>query len=248
MEALWRKQKQWVLPLTIVCFVLGGLLAVQVRTQQLRGATEVGRQTSALVWMLADARAQLEKQKDETDRLRSRVAEYEEVAASEKGLVSLMRDELRNGRMALGLVPVHGPGIELVLDDSTMVSGTDMGGQDLFVIHDVYLLQVANELYASGAEAVSLNGHRLVSGSAITCSTRLIKVNDVAISNPFVFLAIGNKDNLVSALNIRDGFLDFLRRLEFKVKLTPKNEISIPPVAIAPTYEYSQAVTKEAER
>jgi uncharacterized protein YlxW (UPF0749 family) len=248
MEALWRKQKQWVLPLTIVCFVLGGLLAVQVRTRQLRGATEVGRQTSALVWMLADARAQLEKQKDETDRLRSRVAEYEEVAASEKGLVSLMRDELRNGRMALGLVPVQGPGIELVLDDSTMVSGTDMGGQDLFVIHDVYLLQVANELYASGAEAVSLNGHRLVSGSAITCSTRLIKVNDVAISNPFVFLAIGNKDNLVSALNIRDGFLDFLRRLEFKVKLTPKNEISIPPVAIAPTYEYSQAVTKEAER
>ena len=123
-----------------------------------------------------------------------------------------------------------------------------MGGQDLFVIHDVYLLQVANELYASGAEAVSLNGHRLVAGSAITCSTRLIKVNDVAISNPFVFLAIGNKDNLVSALNIRDGFLDFLRRLEFKVKLTPKDEIVIQPVAIAPTYEYSQAVTKETGR
>ena len=172
----------------------------------------------------------------------------EELAASEKGLVSLMRDELRNGRVALGVVPVKGPGIELVLDDSTMHTGTDVGGQDLFVIHDVYLLQVANELYASGAEAVSLNGHRLVSGSAITCSTRLIKVNDVAISNPFVFLAIGNKDNLVSALNIRDGFLDFLRRLEFKVKLTPKDEIVIPPVAIAPTYEYSQAVTKEAGR
>ena len=222
MDAFWRGQKQWVLPLTIVCFVLGGLLAVQVRTRQLRGATEVGRQTSALVWMLADSRAQLEKQKEETDRLRSRVAEYEEVAASEKGLVSLMRDELGSGRVALGVVPVQGPGIELVLDDSTMVTGTDMGGQDLFVIHDVYLLQVANELYASGAEAVSLNGHRLVAGSAITCSTRLIKVNDVAISNPFVFLAIGNKDNLVSSLNIRDGFIDFLRRLEINVKLTPK--------------------------
>jgi hypothetical protein len=51
MEALWRGQKRWVLPLTVVCFVLGGLLAVQVRTRQLRGATEVGRQTSGPAWL-----------------------------------------------------------------------------------------------------------------------------------------------------------------------------------------------------
>jgi len=246
MAALWRGEKRWVLPLTVVCFVLGGLLAVQVHTKQLRGATEVGRQTSALVWLLTDARAQLEKQKEETERLRARVAEYEEEAASEKGLVRLMTDELRNSRIALGLLPVKGPGIELVLDDSTMRASAEFGGQDFFIVHDIYLLQVANELWAAGAEAVSLNDHRLVSGSAITCSTRLIKVNDVAISNPFVFLAIGNQENLTSALSIRGGILDQLRVLEFQVKLTPKDEVAVPPVAIATMYEYAQPVTKEA--
>lgn len=234
------------LPLTAVCFVLGGLLAVQVHTKKLRGATEVGRQTSALVWLLTDARAQLEKQKEETERLRTRVAEYEEEATSEKGMISLMRDELRNSRIALGLLPVKGQGVELVLDDSKMHTGGEFGGQDLFIVHDIYLLQVANELWAAGAEAISINGHRLVSGSAITCSTRLVKVNDVAISNPFVFLAIGNQQNLTSALSIRGGILDQLRVLKFQVKLTPKNEVVVPPVAIANVYKYAEPVTKEA--
>ncbi len=247
MAALWRGEKRWVLPLTVVCFVLGGLLAVQIRTQQLRGATEVGRQTSALVWLLTDARAQLEKQKEETELLRARVAEYEEEAASEKGLVRLMRDELRSSRIALGLLPVKGPGLELVLDDSTMRANAEFGGQDFFVVHDVYLLQVANELWAAGAEAISINDHRFVPGSAITCSARLIKMNDVPISNPFVFLAIGNRKNLTSALNIRGGILDQLRVLEFQVKLTPKEEVVVPPVAIAAKYQYAQPVTKEKE-
>ncbi|UCC67589.1 MAG: DUF881 domain-containing protein [Armatimonadota bacterium] len=247
MASLWRGEKRWVLAMTLVCFALGGLLAVHVRTQQLRGATEVGRQTSALTWLLTDTRAQLEKQKEETERLRTRVAEYEEEAASEKGLIRLMMDERRNSRIALGLLPVQGPGVELILDDSTMRTGGELGGQDFFVVHDIYLLQVENELWAAGAEAVSLNGHRLISDSAITCSARLIKVNDVSISNPFVFLAIGNRDNLTSALNIRGGILDQLRVLEFQVKLTPKDEIVIPPVAIATKYEYAQPVTKEAE-
>lgn len=247
MAALWRGEKRWVVPLTLVCFVLGGLLAVQVRTQRMRGATQVGRQTSALGWLLTDARGQLEKQQAETERLRARVAEYEEEAASEKGLIGLMRDELRNGRIALGLLPIEGPGVELVLDDSTMRGGGEITAQDFFVIHNTDLLQVANELCAAEAEAVSLNGHRLVADSAITCSARLIKVDGVAVSPPFVFLAIGNKENLVSALNIRGGLLDQLRLLKFQVKLTPKDEVVVPAVAIGPVFEYARPVSKEEE-
>ena len=43
MAALLAGNKRWVIPFTFVCLVLGGMLGVQVHTQQLRGATVVGR-------------------------------------------------------------------------------------------------------------------------------------------------------------------------------------------------------------
>jgi uncharacterized protein YlxW (UPF0749 family) len=241
------ESRRWPLSITVACLVLGGLLGVQAHTQKLRGATEVGRRAGALVERLTASEDQLDKQREEIERLRARLTEYEDEAASEKGLVRLMTEELRNSRIALGLSPVSGPGIELELADSTMLAGGEFGGQDVYVIHDFDLIQIANELWAAGAEAVSLNGQRLVSGSAVTCSARLIKVNDVTISSPFIFLAVGNTDNLMSALNIRDGVLDRLRVLQFHVKLTPAEELLVPPIAVGQQYEYAQPAQKEEE-
>jgi uncharacterized protein YlxW (UPF0749 family) len=239
------QRKRWIFAITAACLVLGALLGVQAHTQKLRGATVIGRQTGALVERLTASEDQLDKQREEIERLRARLTEYEEEAASEKGLVRLLTEEIRNARIALGLTPVQGPGIELELADSTMLAGREFGGQDVLLIHDFDLIQIANELWAAGAEAVSLNGQRLASGSAITCSARLIKVDGVTVSSPFTFLAIGNMDNLVSALNIRDGVLDRLRVLEFHVKLTPQEDTLIPPIAVARRHEFAQPAQKE---
>ncbi len=209
---------------------------------------QVGRQTSALVGMLTRTEAQLEQQREETGRLRALLAQYEEEAASERGLVRVMREELQASRIALGAVAVRGPGIELELADSTRRSIGGIGAEDLYVIHDADLLQVANELWAAGAEAVALNGQRLVTGSSIACSARLIEVNGVAIASPFLFQAIGDKDKLVSALNIRGGVLDGLRLLEFPVKLTTNDEITIPPLSVTPKHIYAQPVERESKQ
>jgi len=241
-------KKNWLLPFTIVCVVLGGLLGIQVHGQQLRGATAIGRQTGLLVERLSRNELQLTQQSEEIERLRSKIAEYEEEAASERGLARLMSEELQVNRFAVGTIAVKGPGVELEIADSTMRVSGEPGASDVFVIHDYDLLQIANELWAAGAEAISLNGQRLRTGSAIVCSARLIEVNNVTIASPFIFKAIGNKDKLVSALNIRDGVLDGLRVLQFPVKLTSKDEIVIPPAMVAPVYEYAQPVEKGEKR
>jgi uncharacterized protein YlxW (UPF0749 family) len=246
MAVLLSGSKRWVIPFTFVCLVLGSMLGIQVHTQRLRGATQVGRQTSALVGMLTRNEAQVQQQKQEIDQLRARLAEYEKEAASEKGLTRLMNEELRAARIALGTVELKGPGIELEIADSTMRTSDEFGGQDWAGVHDFDLLQIANELWCAGAEAISLNGQRLITGSAIACSARLIEVNGVTVASPFVFHAIGGKEKLVSALNIRDGVLDRLRVLQFPVKLAPKDDIVIPPIAVASKYEYARPVEKEA--
>jgi uncharacterized protein YlxW (UPF0749 family) len=239
--------KRWIIPMTFVCLVLGAMLGIQVHSQQLRGATEVGRQTSALVGMLSRNELQVEQQKQEIEKLRARLAEYEREAASEKGFARLMTEELATSRIALGTVAVRGPGVVLEISDSTMRTSNDFGGADVYVIHDFDLLQIANELWCAGAEAVSLNGQRLITGSAIACSARLIEVNKVTVASPFVFQAIGDKQKLMAALNIRDGVLDRLRVLQFPVKLTPKDEIVIPPISVTPKYDFAQPVKEKKQ-
>ncbi len=237
--------RHWLLVLTGLCLVLGALLGLQVKARVARGDTQMARRTNALVAMVSEARTQIENQRKEIADLRIQLSKYEEEAAAGHGLVKLS-EELQNSRAALGLLPMRGPGIELTLDDSAMKADDNGGSSDLFVIHDFDLIGIINELWAAGAEAISLNGQRLVTGSAITCSGRLIQVNKVTIPPPFTFQVIGNQDNLMSALNIRDGALDRLRRLEFVVKLTPKDEVTVPAIAIAPKFRYARPVLEES--
>jgi uncharacterized protein YlxW (UPF0749 family) len=246
MRAFWEAGKAWTLPVAGVCLVLGALLGVQVHTQQLRGATEVGRRSSALVGMLTNSQSQLELQVKEIAQLRAQVGKFESEAMSDKGVTQSVFEELQTSRVALGLLPVKGPGIELELGDSTMRrDNVEVGGQDIYIIHDFDLREVANELWAAGAEAVSLANQRLVAGSAIRCSGPLIQVNNTTIPSPFVFRAIGDRDNLVSALNMREGVLDRLRWAKFQVKLTPKDVVTLPAISIAPRFKYAKPVTEE---
>jgi len=248
MGTLGARGRRWVIPMTVVCLVLGGMLGIQVHSQRLRGASQVGRQTSALVGMLTRNSAQVEQQNEEIERLRGLLTEYEKEAAGEKELARIMQEELHTSRIALGTVAVKGPGVELELSDSTMRAGGNFGEQDVYVVHDFDLLQIANELWCAGAEAVSINGQRLLTGSAIACSARLIEINKITVASPYVFTAIGDKGKLMSALNIRDGVLDRLRVLQFPVKLTPKDEVVIPPISVPPKYEHAQPVEKESKR
>lgn len=240
--------KRWVVPFTLVCLVLGSLLGVQFHTQELRGESQGRRQTTALVERLSQNETQLKEQQGEIERLRTLLSEYEKQASSERGLTKLMTDELHTARIALGMVEVKGPGIVLEVSDSTIKTTDPTGVGDVYVIHDFDLLQIANELWGAGAEAISLNGQRLITGSAIMCSGRLIEVNRVTVASPFVFQAIGDKDKLMSALNIRDGMLDRLRVLQFPVKLTPKSDVVIPPISVTPNYEFTKPVEKKVER
>jgi len=246
MREFWEAGKTWTLPVSGICLVLGGLLGVQVHTQKLRGAAEAGRRSSALISMLSNSQTQLELQSKEIAHLRAQVGKFEKEAMSDKGVTQRVYQELQASRVALGLLPVTGPGVEVELGDSTMrTQDNEIGSQDIFLIHDFDLVQFANELWAAGAEALSLNGQRLVSGTAIRCSGPLIQVNNTTISGPFTFRAIGNKDNLTSALSIRDGLLDRLRSAKFRVKLTAKDDLVVPPIAIAPKYKYAKPVTEE---
>ena len=100
----WHGKRHWTLSMVVVCLVLGGLIGVQAHSQKLRGDTEVGRQTGALVSMLTTSQAQLDQHQKEIERLRARVAEYEVEVANDRGMARLRNEELQHRQIALGLL------------------------------------------------------------------------------------------------------------------------------------------------
>jgi len=235
---------RWLLPLSAILLVMGGLLGLQVHTQSLRPRMEIGRRTSALGEMLRSNQTQVEAYKKEIGDLRMRLAKYETTAASDQGMTQLIAEDLQASRAALGLVPLKGPGITLEINDSSLpaLKGVDV---EPFLVHDWDLFEVANELWGHGAEAISVNGQRLVAGSAFVCSGRAITVNRVLISAPFVFTVIGKPDTLMSVLNTPGGELDKLRGYQLRVKLTRHAQVEAPAISVAPKFEFARPVVED---
>lgn len=113
---------------------------------------------------------------------------------------------LRNLDVAAGGVAVHGPGMVVQLSEPAQPQATAGNGRAgtgsqarSAVLHDRDIRAVVNELWAAGAEAVSVNGIRLTATTAIRFAGESILVDYQTISSPYTVEAIGNRDSLLVA-------------------------------------------------
>jgi uncharacterized protein YlxW (UPF0749 family) len=102
-----------------------------------------------------------------------------------------------------GATPVTGPGVKLVVDDAKEASQGATGGpresssfSDTGRVRDRDMQRVVNGLWASGAEAISVNGQRLTALSAIRAAGEAILVDNKPLAPPYTVLAIGDGKRL----------------------------------------------------
>lgn len=132
---------------------------------------------------------ELEGKEKELERTRQETTQENSRAAD-------LQAELDEANRLLGLTELTGTGIILTLKDNDAISTKEGNDMSKAIIHDEDLREMINELKNSGAEAISINGQRIVSTTAITCSGAVITVNDVKINSPFEIRAIGKISNL----------------------------------------------------
>ena len=102
--------------------------------------------------------------------------------------------------MVAGFENVKGPGIIVKMEDNM---AEEAFGQeyDLDIIHDVDVLRIINDLRDAGAEAISINGQRVLSISEIKCGGPIIRINGRSVGTPFYIKAIGDPKLLNAAIN-----------------------------------------------
>lgn len=238
------KMSGWVVSVTLVCFVIGALLALQFTTQRKTGEVSRYGRADVLAGLLAAYQGRMDKQETEIKELRAQLNEYREASTKREKMLALLNEQLTQDQIALGLVEVKGPGIVMHLDDSELARkpGED---KERFLVHDYDLWPVVNELRSADAEAISINGQRVVGTTAIRCVGLVLKINDAPVASPFVIKAIGDPAALSGALNAAGGVIEQFQAYKLQVKLETHKELVIEAVSVSPRMRYAQPVAPE---
>lgn len=141
--------------------------------------------------------------------------DYSEIAAEAEKL-----------RRYVGLMPVEGEGLKVVLEDGEY--GSQAVNPNEYIVHESHVFQVIHEMYISGAEAVAINGQRIHSNSTIICTGPVIEVDGIQHPAPFTIEAIGKPDVLAASLELPGGVLDQLVNDNVVVTVAEGLEITMP--------------------
>ncbi|MBS3938071.1 MAG: DUF881 domain-containing protein [Peptococcaceae bacterium] len=213
--------------LTAVCILLGWLLALQIRSTGDFTAVVPDLRTSEMRVLLMDALRQKQELQQELDALRDELRAVETAATKGEGTLERLHRELENARLLAGITAVEGRGLTVTINDSKR-SAQATEDPALFIVHDEDILKITNVLRASGAEAISINGQRLLATSEIHCAGPSVSINNVRIAAPFVITAIGDNVGLESALRMRGGVIEALGFFGLEIDVKRYDKVMVP--------------------
>lgn len=126
-----------------------------------------------------------------------------------------------------GLTPVTGPGIRITVTDATRRRNRPLETERL-IVHERDLLMIRNELFAAGAEAVAINGNRLVAVTEIRCVGPAISINGRNTVPPYIVEAAGDPQVLKQSVMMMGGVVDLLAEERLKVEIDTVENLEIP--------------------
>ncbi len=156
---------------------------------------------------VAQARTLLERQIGERTRVADNLQRANERSSQEISKLQTAAIGNRNpallARLAAdgvnsGAVAVRGTGLRITLHDSAAARESPESANPDERVQDVDLQIAVNGLWASGAEAIAINGHRLTAVTAIRSAGSAILVDLIPLSGPYVVEAIGDPDTLAT--------------------------------------------------
>lgn len=164
--------------------------------------------------------------REELQEKQAAVQEVEESFSDSENRFAEYTEEAEALRRYIGLLPVEGSGLKVILQDGDY--GLKTANPNDYIVHESHVFQVINELYISGAQAISINGQRIDGNSYIVCTGPVITVDGVQHPAPFTIEAIGKPEVLESSMKLSGGVVDQLVNDNIIVTLDAGQKISMP--------------------
>lgn len=219
------KRRQW--GVAIVCLLIGAGTVAVVRGQPDDEFLASARETD-LVRLLDDLQARQTRLDGETLRLQTAEERLKSGTSAEALAQTQKRaDQLR---VLAGTTAVRGPGITMRIEAR--------GG---FFASD--LLNAVQELRDAGAEAIAINGQRVVVNTWFADEQQDISMSGTRISQPYVVEAIGGPETMATAMRIPGGVVDTVSAQDGTVTITQSDRLTISATVDLPEPDPNIAVT-----
>ncbi|HEX7608171.1 MAG TPA: DUF881 domain-containing protein [Candidatus Cryosericum sp.] len=186
-----------------ISFFVGFLLPGQARVVREMKQTYQNQDPKDLIRVIKDLQQRKQDLLVEETDVSQKVTQYLRASDDTAAQVSQLQHEATVLSQRTGAVPLAGPGIRITIrEQSSGVSPSMLADEDLLLL--------LNDLWASGAEVISLNGIRLSDSSSVYRAGLNVRVGGKVTRMPLVVDAIGDTENMSKGLQIPGGVLDLL--------------------------------------
>lgn len=180
--------------------------------------------------------------KDALMKEREQLGELEQSLGQKEMEGKLLMERFRDASLLAGLRAVNGKGIILRLEESNenIPAGEEIAP---YLIHHEDLLNITNELWAAGTEAMAIRSgetiERIVVSTAIRCAGPVVHVNNQPMTPPFEILAIGDPLKLRQTLEGPGRVLQPLAFFRISYSIEESDNISLPPYSGAISTQFT---------
>jgi len=216
---LFKKEIEYTVPQIIILSLTGLLLGFLLINQSRYFTTyeiTLGRDSSENIFrkiqMLKTSNDDLA---EEITNLEAQLAE----ASNQALALENINKDIQKNKIIAGEIAVFGPGIEINIETQ---------------LSNIWFTDLVNELFSAGAEAVSINNLRLTDATVgfDTLPNGQIMINNVILTTPYTFTAIGEKTNLKQIMEATGGIIERLKSTypDFKYTILEKDRIEMAKI------------------
>lgn len=217
----------------VLLLVLGFGAVIQLRARGTADPYQGARQ-SDLVSLLNSLSLSTSRIQREITRLTQTRDSLANDSNAKQTALNLAKEQETNLAIIAGTIPVTGPGVVVTIHDPGSVVSVES------------LLNGISELRDAGAEAIAINGTRVVASTAFQQDSEgNLEVDGVQLKTPYVINVIGDPQTLKSAVSFEGGFAFEVRAAGATLGVRTSDSIAIAAVVSLSPSHYASAAPSE---
>lgn len=183
-----------------------------------------------LVRLIDESSTQISQLESQKGRLESQLSTVKSAADKQEESRRIAREIEQSTGILSGRLATHGKGVSIsIYGDAKAVSASLM-------------FNLIEELRNAGAEAIDLNGVRVVTSTYVADTDGGLECDGRNLSSPYTIGAIGDPNALANAITIAGGVGQQLKARGASVDVTQRDDVIIDSVRESPTYQYAKTL------
>jgi len=207
--------------LVICSAILGIIISLQLKTINIENnGMTTSKEGEQLAVQLRGVKKEKEELRSEINDIKHKIDEYKIGQGDSK-----LESEIKKYEILSGYTDVEGKGIEVKINQN---KDAQLDNSQSIIYNYDLILSMINKLNSAQANAISVNGQRIVANTYIHLKEDALFINDTKIIEPILINTIGNPDTLASALQIKYGIVwEMEKYYSLNVEIEKKEKIKV---------------------